>query len=291
MSIPDSLISIVFRAFGVVAYYTAHIIWIATKVAFHASAPTIKAALSTPVARARTTPRSVSTGSNFTDYEPSIPRCVQFPGIGYLTLWGFKSKMVVKRQLTISDQNLVDRLGAYRIPMSEMTWPTGISLEVLEDCAIDDVKLMLKKKLDANVPTVLKAHKDPDPDLVVTNDQVVKQAKKSEHSSVHKNVAKRAVVDSARGILEFAGISKRTMGDRDIQHFAVDVGVPGVGTRRLWGIDLERAIERAHASVGDEVSIEYTGTSPVYLENGTVEYKKHYIVQKLGNSSKFMRHT
>jgi hypothetical protein len=226
-------------------------------------------------------------GRDYSDYEPSIPRCLQFPGVGYLTLWAFQGKGVVMCQLVITRRDLAARIGAARVPMEELPWPKGTSLDVIEDAAVDKARSLLKRRVGRLPATEL-----PQVEVARTAVPAPAQAPVDVPAAVPSRAVRKPAARpyvhmptggsgrATRGVLRYAGMAHLVRDDgKATQHFAADVEVPGVGVSRIWGIDLQRALGEAGARPGDTVEIVRTGRSPVPLPHGGIGEKNHFAVE------------
>lgn len=221
-------------------------------------------------------PLPTPVGRDFSAYEPSIPRCVQFPQVGHLTLWAFRTIGIVQRQLVISDEALARRVGANRIPMPEMKWPKATALDLIEEQAIVEAEMFLQDKLGRRAVGTRVSDLTMLPSVAAAKAEVSAKAKTPGakpygHVPGPVNVLQRTV-----GVLRFAGPAERTLGGKTSMQYAVDVEQPGIGVQRLWGVDLERALADAGAEVGHKVQLDYTGTSPITLPEGGHLTKKHF---------------
>lgn len=234
------------------------------------------------------------TGRDWSDYEPAITRCIQFPGIGYLLLWAYRGQSVIKCSVKLNDADLVKAVGAQVFPLKPMTWPADATVEQMEDRAIELTEQFLAQKC-AGVKA--KAVRKPEftekeapsaapalmaPPAKAAAPQPVKAKKRDANSYAHPASSAKAV-ETHVGVLQDAGVFPRTMGDRQFEQFGVDVFKPELGApHRIWGTDLERAIEAADAKPGDRVRIDYTGSSRVVLpgEQGFTTMR-HYVATVL----------
>lgn len=217
-------------------------------------------------------------GRDYSNYEPSIPRCVQFPDIGHLTLWAFRGQKVIRRQIVINDEKLAQKLGGKRFPMPDMAWNLSTPLELMEDTAIAEAELFLRNKLAGapmKPPTRVSSLMPEHTVGAVEVQHQEKRAVKPKAQGKPLTFARLPVhpLKSTLGELQHFGTVDRTIAGKTTQQFAVDVLVPGKGVERLHGADLERAIEQAGAKLGDRVEIRYTGTTEVALAGGGKGHK------------------
>lgn len=228
-------------------------------------------------------------GRDYSDYEPSIPRCLRFPGVGYLTLWAFQGRGVVMCQLVITRRDLAATIGAARVPMEEMPWPKGTSLEVIEDAAVEKAKSLLKRRA-GRLPASELQHVDAVRTAVPAPAQASVDVPAAVPSRAARKPAAKPYVHmptggggrATRGVLRYAGMAHLVRDDgKATQHFAADIEVPGVGVSRIWGVDLQRALGEADAWPGDTVEIVRTGRSLVPLPHGGMGKKNHFAVRVL----------
>jgi len=225
----------------------------------------------------------LSVSRDYSNYEPSIPRVIQFPKLGHLTLWAFRTQKTVRRQIVITNAEMAGKLGGSRFPMADVPWPADVSLESIEDSSIADAEQYLRGKLNvASVPSAARLEA-PKPKPMATElveaapaamPAPAKQAARKPYVHVAATVLERTV-----GRLDYAGIVQRTFGDGQSQQFAADLMTEDVGPKRIHGADIERALEVAGARVGDMVEIDYTGESDVPLSGGRKGRKKHFVVR------------
>lgn len=245
-----------------------------------------------------TPPTVINLPRDYSDYEPSLPRLVQFPDVGYLTMWAFRSQRTVRRQVVISNRDLSARLGGHRFPLPEMAWASGASLEDIEDQSIADAEVFLRDRLRV-LPAPHSIRSLPLPNVAgTTSDAAAAKVstvaalagghkpeantgrpprRGAPYAHVHQTVLERAI-----GRLEYAGIVKRTLASGVIQQFAVDILTPDLGLKRIHGSDLERALQDAGAKPGDQVEISCVGESKVRLPGGEEGTKKHYVAKVIG---------
>lgn len=97
--------------------------------------------------------------------------------------------------------------------------------------------------------------------------------------------------DVIGGTIIYHGLQPRSLGTKAINHFCIDLFSPRFGETplRIWGVDLERALDDAQATFGDAVQIQCLGQEPVNFfgtsnaSNRNVQKKrKIYMIHKLG---------
>lgn len=222
-----------------------------------------------------------SAGHDFSNYDPAAIRCIQFPKIGFLSIWAYREKGVVKRTITFTEARVAKQVGYAKLPLPDMDWPSGSSLAAVEDACIDDARRMIMSKVElpsekAGVTKTTKAEK------VAVAPLVSEQAKVATKKPVAKAYAHVPVKERHVGILQGSGVMERSMGKRKFNQFGIDVMDPAVGQKRVWGEDLSRAMEAAGAEPGDEVEVIFTGRSPRdHGDGGDAGHINHYTINVL----------
>jgi hypothetical protein len=236
-------------------------------------------------------PRAVPVGRDWTNYEPAITRCVQFPGIGYMLIWAYRGQSVVKRSVKITNKELADAIGAHTFPLRTRQWPANSSIDFVEDQCIDDAEAFLAEKCKGEVRAA-KRVVDKTPATNVSTGESDAPEKPSRRSAQAKSAVKPyahvpvKAIESHVGTLTNAGVFPRSMGDRQFEQYAIDVFKPEIGSdHRLWGADLERALEAAGARPGDKVRIDYTGASKTAGADGKGGFMKHFVATVLESNS------
>lgn len=240
-------------------------------------------------------PQVSSMSRDYSTYEPAAIRVAQLQKVGYLTLWGYKDKGVVHRQLVVSDQTLTKALGVQRLPLPDKAWGPKETLDMLLDQSIVECDIFVAQHMPVQkagskvlpavsqaevvkavaAPQVAEVAAIPEPAPETTQDPDLRTSKPYiGHASV---VSQRTV-----GRLQYAGAVSSTFGGagKRGQTFGVDLQTDERPVR-LHGVDLERALAVAGARLGDIVEIELTGTTEVPLPNGGKGNKKHYIARVL----------
>lgn len=222
---------------------------------------------------AETTPAPAFIGRNWSNYEHATVRTVQFPGIGYLLVWGFAEEGVIKSTLKLSDDELVKRMGVRSVPLAPVPWKRGVDIAyALHDLVAEAERLLRQKCSGSEVVKVAApaAPTTPAPAVVsVDTGEAPRKSRRAEPAAYAHPVRRAKAVQCTIGVLEDAGVQKRTMGDRTFDQYAVDLRDVDSGTSvRLWGTDLQRALESVQARAGDLLQVDETGMRPVPSPEG-----------------------
>lgn len=247
--------------------------WALKKAASRRQAVKVEAAVAKAQV-AEKSPAPAFVGRDWTNYEPATVRTVQFPGIGYLLVWGFAEEGVIKSTLKLSDDELVKRMGSRSVPLAPVPWKRGVDIAYALHDLVAEAERLLRQKCGGSEVTKVAANAAPPTAVasVVSVDSVAEAPRKprrAEPAAYAHPVRRAKAVQCTIGFLEDAGVQKRTMGDRTFDQYAVDLrdadsGVPV----RLWGTDLQRALENVQARVGDLLQVDETGSRPVPSPEG-----------------------
>lgn len=227
-------------------------------------------------------------GHDFTDYEVAEIRCIQFPKVGFMSIWAYKKRGVVKRSITFTNPKVAKATGLAKLPLPDMAWPPGSSINAVEDACIRDAEQMIKAK--CGVAATKAAPLKPAQSVVAKQDvsqpqphpqsseEVEGEGKQKPRSApyIHMPPPK----ESHRGVLNGMGVFPRQQGLKKFKQYAVDLISPEVGPSRVWGEDLQRALEDSGAQVGDTIEVQLTGRSP-RVHNGKDSHMNHYVVRVL----------
>ncbi len=245
-------------------------------------------------------PKVSSVSRDFSTYEPSVPRVAQFPEVGYLTLWGYRDRKLVHRQLVLSNPDLAKAVGATRLTLPDVPWNEADNLDAVFNRSIQECEIFLSARrkpvaapvaepiaVSANAPTVTSAqvdHEDPFEAFEAPKQAVAQPPAQPRPPAPGKPPYighSKVVQERTVGRLEYAGTVMRTFSDGSTgQTYGVDLQTDERPVR-LHGVDLERALDSAGAKVGDLVEIEFTGGSTVPLPGGGKGNKKHFIARVL----------
>jgi hypothetical protein len=89
------------------------------------------------------------------------------------------------------------------------------------------------------------------------------------------------VVNRWQGVLVKSGTFERTLSGDTFSQFAVDVVLDNAGvTHRIWGADLQRALQESKANHGDLVEVVHHGKSTDWNDgDGGGRRPNHYSVR------------
>lgn len=95
---------------------------------------------------------------------------------------------------------------------------------------------------------------------------------------------KAKVEEFTVGILQSLGMQERTIGNRSpFKQYCLDIlltdGESRGMVKRLWGADLERALEESHAVLGNRVEVRHHGSMPTANAGGGTSYKNSYSIK------------
>lgn len=227
-------------------------------------------------------------GHDFSDYEVAEIRCIQFPKVGFMSIWAYKRRGVVKRCITFTNPKVAKATGLAKLPLPDMIWPKGSSITAVEDACIRDAEEMINAKCGQagkKATLVGTALTVPATRENVNQHQAAAVGKTAGEPTAQGGRSAPYVhlppaQEVHKGVLQDMGVFSRQQGDRTFDQYAIDLMSPEVGPSRVWGEDLQRALEASGARVGDTVEVKRTGRSA--RQHGTKKgHMNHYVVRVL----------
>ena len=220
--------------------------------------------------------------------QPGIIHLFEIPHTGYVFARFYPAEGVVKRTLSLSRKELIEQMGSHRKVLPDMTYSGAIeaSIEEVMESTLRDLYIVCKRYFpemnDAEIVDVQQSYgesKKPESVKVIAHAGHVKPQLKAK--------TMRAKIDSAVEIVEYVG-KVQSYGERSrklgskpaFQQFCLDLTTPLGQPERIWGKDLERALELSGAQVGDDIKVAYHGEVPVEVDGQTTS-KKIFTVEKL----------
>lgn len=226
--------------------------------------------------------------------------------VGTLKLWFKPQSRVFCRDFTFSNETVRDAFGARNLPLKPVRLAPGDTVAALREASLQEVERVLKKRLMAGAGDVLpEAAKGAQAPPAVAAQPAAKAAAQAsmpsnsgfgdESSAARSLAAKRAhgarIHSLDEGVLLAHGVASRTLGQgeakRAIQQFYVDLRLTNGETvgvvKRIWGADLERALEEGQIKQDMLVSVAFLGRTRVDGgEDGTPSFKNLYQVTQIG---------
>ena len=228
-------------------------------------------------------------GRDYSDFEPATTRCIQFPRIGYMLIWAYRAQGVVRAEVKLDNQRIEAAFGAKTFPLEPRAWSDDAQLEAIEQELVDEAERILKRRCDsqrvqtattkasgavkakpsapteapaaavvAPRPAAVKPPRAPQPPLAVSGRPGTLPPK----PVAARQLAPAKVVNRSQGVLVDWGTFERTLNGDTFHQFAVDVVLDNAGvTNRIWGADLQRALQEAQANRGDIVEVAHHGKS------------------------------
>lgn len=213
-----------------------------------------------------------------------------------------------KPVLKIDSHELQARLGMVRCNIQPAHNSNGRLTELNGHAKgmISDVKLRLSL---GDTPTFTEAIGTHSSEPLKPAPSATKAAYKDESGTVHLPTQNEAEEPPAQwqqcvlkpddvidGTINYHGYQSRTYGTKNKPHYCVDLISNGFGKipLRIWGVDLERALDEAQATIGDAVQIHCIGQEPVnFFGTANASYgksnasstqvkRKIYMIHKLG---------
>lgn len=223
---------------------------------------------------AEKTPAPAFIGRDWSTYEHATVRTVQFPGIGYLLVWGFAEEGVIKSTLKLSDDELVKRMGARSIPLAPVPWKRGVDIAYALHDLVAEAERLLRQKCSSSEEVKVAAPAVPSTPVapvvsVETDPEAGRKPRRAEPAAYAHPIRRAKAVQCTIGYLVNAGVQSRTKDGRTFDHYAVDLMDADSGTElRLWGTDLQRALESIQARAGDLIQVDEMGMRQVASPEG-----------------------
>lgn len=246
-------------------------------------------------------------GRDYSDFEPAITRCIQFPRIGYMLVWAYRSQGVVHAEVKLDNRRIEAVFGAKAFPLEPRSWSEDVPLEAIETELVDEAERVLVRRCQSRrsqaapakpvVAAKPQAQRAPAAPAEAVAKAPAEMVKPSQPSSAQgtivgprtalrsktppvRQTARAEVVDRSQGVLVNADTFERTLGDDTFRQFAVDVVLDAGVTKRIWGADLQRALQESKANLGDLVEVAYHGKTANWNdEDGGSRRTNHYSVR------------
>ncbi|MGH7428303.1 MAG: hypothetical protein ACREJ4_08090 [Candidatus Methylomirabilaceae bacterium] len=255
----------------------------------------------------------VVASSDFSGYEPATIfsfRVTDRGGVtvGMLKFWFNQETRVFCRDFTFANRVVLDAFGARNIPLHPVKLVRGDTVAALREASLRDIERILQKRLAsecgdfkpvvvapvAALPAPAPAGDAP-PALAQAPAALATAEPKDERRPAETPTSVRSkgarIRSQDEGILLGYGFGTRTLRDdglgREIQQFYVDLRLTGGDAhgvvKRIWGADLERALEEGHVRRDMLVNVAFLGRTKV--DGGPEEkpaFKNLYQVTQIG---------
>jgi hypothetical protein len=202
------------------------------------------------------------TDFNAASPEPAIIMRQPIGTKAHVIFWFYDN--LVKRSIFMHAPTLIKKYG-YRVRMPDVI-PGGIERdEIISDTMNDANAFFTGKTLpEVEKPTEKLVIQQPAVPLPQPQDYTIQQ----------KEFVAQA---SWTGILSWAGVESRMLGEKQIKQFSVKIndGKLGGAPNQIWGTDLERALRDSGAQLGEMVKVSLIGSDEAAGKNG----KKIYHIQ------------
>lgn len=227
--------------------------------------------------------------------------------VGTLKLWFKAQSRVFCRDFTFSNETVRDAFGARNLPLKPVRPAPGDTVAALREASLQEVERVLKKRLmaaagdvppeaakAAAAPAAVAAHsvaKAVAPEAGSLKSGVAAAQSTAPASPAEMRARSVRIRSQDEGVLSGYGVAARTLGQgeakREIKQFFVDLQLtggenPGV-LKRIWGADLERALEEGRIKQDMLVNVAFLGKTRVDGgEDGKPSFKNLYQVTQIG---------